>query len=262
MPQPVKNKPPVAPIKMPPAAPVAKPMPALINGFFGDEKSASKDFVYDGKALKITVYFPANCSKEEQTKRLIQFSDKNLNVIGQQAIVLGLGHNSEKHHAKIDAITFKHDDKGQLVDAEKFYANGFKKKISDQFFQIKITDPAKQAKVAKYIKQLEAFEHMRQKWSEILNLAPPVLNRNINAGGREVVEEAKAKKDKPKLPKKLPVAAKPNFLTEPTRVPAAGGTTPPPVQVPTGQNVPVGGIDFSNIPLVEVPAGQNTKVRA
>lgn len=175
----------------PATVPAAKPVAQLIHGFSGDNTSASRDFEFGGKKLTITVYFPANCTEEEKNRRLERFSEGNLAVIGNYVVnVLGIGKNSKKHNqSTVNAITFRQDDKGQLLEAEKVYSNGDRKTISQQILGIKYHDPKKEKKKGRYEDRFKALQIIQQIWAGT-KIEAVVKEKDQNANSNQPVQHA------------------------------------------------------------------------
>lgn len=141
-----------------------------------DKKSAEKVFVVDNKELKITVYFPSNINDDAaRAKRLEQFSDGHLRELGKYAIDLGLG--NKKKTGILDAISFKHDSKGELTEVEKRfsnkqvkvikveeYANKVKEKIERIQADAKIPEPERKAKKEKLERKIESLKKISNSW--------------------------------------------------------------------------------------------------
>lgn len=179
----------------PAVTPPSSPTSPLVNGFAGDNKSASREVQVDGKTLRITIHFPAGCTKAERDQRLNQYTVASLTTVGKQAVILGLGTRKAKTNRTIDAITFKHD-KGQLEMERKYSDGSTKKSINAQFFNEKLLTKPKNK--TKYREQLEALTIVQN----TLNFTP---TKSTNAAGSAtVVEDTRAKKRQ-----NLPLAAAP-----------------------------------------------------
>lgn len=149
-----------------------KPTPLTQNGFTiaSDQKSASKEFVFNGRNLTITVYFPENTTPEQRSTRLSAFTKENLDHLGAYAIALGLGKDSKKGKGKINAIAFKQDQTGSLSEAIKHFSNGSPAiSISLKHYQDKIdaiSDP-KSPKRAKFLAKRNTFQRVQAFWQKL-----------------------------------------------------------------------------------------------
>ena len=173
----------------------------LANGFFlNEDGTASKAFLSGGKELKITVFFPPNCTEAEKNARVESFNDQKLKVIGDHARALGLGSESKKKNSTVNAINFKHDGQGKLVEAEKHFANGKIVILNEAFYAEKIKkNPAKKAMIEK---KLDNFKKIQLAWSNVQN-PKQVENKEIplkktdkkEENAKKLAEEEKLKKE-------------------------------------------------------------------
>lgn len=144
--------------------------PALANGFrLEADGSATRTFRSGNKNLKITVYFPQNCTDAQRNSRLQNFTEANLGLLGAEAVKLGLGTQGKGTKGTVNAIGFKQNDAGQLVEASKYFSNLRQPKvITSNYYDQKIaSSQADQVKKRKLEAKKQTFIGVQNVWTQI-----------------------------------------------------------------------------------------------
>jgi hypothetical protein len=122
------------------------------------------------KELIFTVFFPENATDSDRDKLLENLSEKNLKVLGECAIALGLtGKASRK--GKITSISFNRDDKGNIYSFSKMRNKDKSRDIDVKYYEDKKKAATDDAKGKRFQVKKEKFQELQNFWNNNLNKA-------------------------------------------------------------------------------------------
>ncbi len=159
--------PPFQPVKV---GPIQPPIKKLHNDFEdeGNDKASKIVKTADGRELKVTVFFPPNCTDAQRNLRLMHFTDANLLAICNQARLLGLGTAGKK--GIVDSVEFKRDDKGKLIEVVKHFGQHKSTILNEDYFSNKLKNlKAADPKHKKISKNYKIFKDIKNTWDVVLN---------------------------------------------------------------------------------------------
>lgn len=148
---------------------VDQPKPK-VNGFeIAENGNASRSVrLESGREVIITVSFPGGITEGDKNKRLNQFTEDALKVLGQKAYDLGLGRVSKKDNfGKISSITFNQDGEGHW-GATKIYNSGKIKNLDTAHYEKKISDEKDSKKIKKsWTDKKNSFAEIKELWTKL-----------------------------------------------------------------------------------------------